>query len=432
MISPGPDNIPLTPRPISRRQQKQKRERLFIVGTVMLVVAAWIYGFLTSGASVTPMVPMVLPGATSIQTNSQLFVGYDEGGTLVGYAAVGSAPGYGGPIEMLVGIDPEGNILGVTVVEQRESPGFFRLVESSDLVTGYAGQPLNAPLQLGGDLDAVTGATVSAEGIASAVREAVRSVAEEGFNKPLPPEKRPIQIGWPEGVLLLLFATGYVGHKLRGGVWKQRVRWGTLIAGMIFLGFVYTAPLTITMIISLLSGYWPDWHNNLYWYLLIGGILFVTTVDAKNPYCSWFCPFGAFQECVAAVSKVKRYRPRDLNTPLKWVQRGLALTAIVLGLALRRPGAASYEPFATLFDLRGTAVQWIFLVLVIFASLMTYRPFCNYLCPLDPVVDIIAAGRRWLKEVWAQWRRNEPRRREARALAGFCRRQRDPGGHDLG
>ncbi|MBK8128733.1 MAG: 4Fe-4S binding protein [bacterium] len=167
---------------------------------------------------------------------------------------------------------------------------------------------------------------------------------------------------------------------------------------------VYTAPLTITMIISLLSGYWPDWHNNLYWYLLIGGILFVTTVDAKNPYCSWFCPFGAFQECVAAVSHAKRYRPRDLNMPLKWVQRGLALTAIVLGLALRRPGVASYEPFATLFDLRGTAVQWVFLILVIFASLITYRPFCNYLCPIDPVVDIIAAARRWLKEVWTQWR----------------------------
>lgn len=397
-------HIPVTPRGPSKRQQQQKRERLLIVGTVLLVVTAWVYGYFSSSANAAPLVPAVLPGATTVQTGSQLFIGYDDAGTLIGYAAVGSAPGYGGPIEMLVGIDPAGNILGVTVVEQRESPGFFRLVGGSDLIPGYTGQPLTAPLQLGNDLDAVTGATVSAEGIASAVRTAVRDIATDGLNSPLPPEKRPIQVGWPEAILLLLFASGYVGHKLRGGLWKQRVRWGTLIAGMIFLGFVYTAPLTITMIISLLSGYWPDWHNNLYWYLLIGGILFVTTVDAKNPYCSWFCPFGAFQECVAAISKAKRYRPRDLNIPLKWVQRGLALVAIVLGLALRRPGAASYEPFATLFDLRGTVVQWLFLVLVVFASLISYRPFCNYLCPIDPVVDIIAAGRRWLKEVWTQWR----------------------------
>jgi NosR/NirI family transcriptional regulator, nitrous oxide reductase regulator len=73
-------------------------------------------------------------------------------------------------------------------------------------------------------------------------------------------------------------------------------------------------------------------------------------------------------------------------------------------LALRRPGVASYEPFATLFDFRGTAVAWIFLALVVFASLITYRPFCNYLCPIDPVVDMIAAVRRWLKEGWTQWR----------------------------
>lgn len=404
MNSTIPPSIPLTPREPSKRQQQQRRERWLIVGTVLLVVAAWVYGYLTSGANVTPLVKNVLPGANTIQTEGSLFVGYDAVGELVGYAGVGSAPGYGGPIEMLVGVDANGVILGATIVEQRESPGFFRLVESSELITGLAERSVTEPLQLGEDLDAVTGATVSAEGVASAVRLAVRDIAAAKLKTPLPPEKHTIQVGWPELVLLLLFASGYVGHKLKGGVWKQRVRWGTLLAGMVFIGFVYTAPLTITMVISLLSGYWPDWHNNLYWYLLIGGILFVTTVDAKNPYCSWFCPFGAFQECLAAVSHAKHYRPRDLNMPLKWVQRGLALAAIVLGLAIRQPGVASYEPFATLFDVRGTTFQWVFLIMVIFASLIMYRPFCNYLCPIDPVVDIIAASRRWLKEVGTQWR----------------------------
>jgi NosR/NirI family transcriptional regulator, nitrous oxide reductase regulator len=396
--------IALALKPFHIRQTRQRRERLLLVAAVVLVVAAWLYGYLTVAADVAPLVPAVLPGATSVQATNRLFVGYDGAGTLIGYAAVGSAPGYAGPIEMLVGVDPDGNVLGVTLVTQRESPGFFRLVERSNLVSGYSNRPVSAPLQLGQDLDAVTGATVSAEGVAAAVRTAVHEIAANGLNTPLPPQTRPIQVGWPEVVLLLLFASGYAGHKLRGGVWKQRVRWGTLLAGLIFIGFLYTAPLTITMIISLLSGYWPDWQNNVYWYLLIGGVLFVTTVDAKNPYCSWFCPFGAFQECLAAVTHAKHYRPRRLHEPLKWVQRGLALAAIVLGLALRRPGVAGYEPFATLFDLRGTAVQWGLLLLVIFASLLIYRPFCNYLCPIDPVVDLIAAGRRWVKGSWTQWR----------------------------
>lgn len=396
--------IPLKSAP-TPRHKKQQRERLLIVLTVAVVVAAWIFGYFASGTDVAPLVPDLLPGTAQVRTDGPIFVALDENGAVLGYAALGSAPGYGGPIDMLVAIDPAGNIVNTTVVTERESPGFFRLVKSSELLEGYNGRSVTDSLQLGQDLDAVTGATVSAEGVAAAVRAATRQIADEALNVSLPAEQKPIEFGWPEAILLLLFASGYLTHKWHNRKWKMRARWGTLIGGMIFLGFVYTVPLTITMIISLLSGYWPDWHNNLYWYLLIGGILFVTTVDAKNPYCSWFCPFGAFQECVAAISKAKPYRPRDLSEALKWVQRGLSLAAIVLGLALRRPGVASYEPFATLFDLRGTAVQWIFLVLIILASLITYRPFCNFLCPLDPVVDFIAATRRWLKEGWTRWRK---------------------------
>jgi NosR/NirI family transcriptional regulator, nitrous oxide reductase regulator len=389
---------------ISRRQRKNLLERRLLLATVLLVVAAWAYGYLTSGAEALPLVSEVLPEAVEIRSQGQLYIGLDETGEIVGYASVGSASGYAAPIEMLVGVNPAGEILGVKVVQQRESPGFFRLLEGNDWLERFHGRSITTPLQLGQDIDAVSGATISAEGVATAIRLAVRTIAADGLNEPLPPENRPIQFGWPEITLLLLYGAGFAGHKIRNRQWKTRIRWGTLIAGMVILGFIFTMPLTITMIISLLSGYWPDWTNNLYWYLLIGGILFVTTVDAKNPYCSWFCPFGAFQECLAAVSGAKVFRPLQCYDALKWLQRGLALTAVVLGLALRQPGVASYEPFATLFDFQGTAVRWAFLLIIVLASLAIYRPFCNYLCPLDPVVDFIAVTRRWVKESWTRWR----------------------------
>ena len=56
------------------------------------------------------------------------FVALDENGTVLGYAALGSAPGYGGPIDMLVAIDPTGAIVGTQVGTERESPGFVRRV----------------------------------------------------------------------------------------------------------------------------------------------------------------------------------------------------------------------------------------------------------------------------------------------------------------
>lgn len=388
-----------------QHSQRNRRDRWLMVGTVTVILAAWLYGYFNSGVDAATQVNKVLPTAATINRSGNIFIGRGADGEIVGYAGVGSGTGYGGPMQVIVGVDPAGNILGVEMVEDRESPGFFRLVRNSKLFESYNEGQITDPLRIGQDLDTITGATMSAEGVAYSVREAVRAVAAGPLNAPLPPEIKSIRVGMPELILVLLFVSGYIGHKLHNPRGKRIVRWGTLIAGMVFIGFVYTLPLTISMMISLFSGYWPNWQTNLYWYMLIGGILFVTTVDAKNPYCSWFCPFGAFQECLAAVTKVKAYRPRDLNTPLTWLQRGLALTAIVLGLALRQPGVAGYEPFATLFDLHGSTLQWALLIMVILASLMMYRPFCNYLCPLDPVIDYIAAGRRWIKETWNQWRK---------------------------
>ncbi len=379
-----------------------------MIGTVTIIIAAWLYGYFTSGVDAAPLAPKVLPGATTIVRSGDLYIGRDAAGEVVGYAATGTGSGYGGPMEVMVGVAPDGHILGVEMVAERESPGFFRLVEGSNLFDQFLRSSVDKSLQLGDDLDTISGATMSSEGVATSVRDAVQLLAADALNTSRPPENTRLQIGMPEIVLVALFAAGYAGHKLRNPRTKRIVRWSTLIAGMLTIGFLYTLPLTISMVVSVLAGYWPDWHTNLYWYLLVGGILFVTTVDAKNPYCSWFCPFGAFQECMAAVSKAKVFRPRDWSDRLKWLQRGLALTAIVIGLALRNPGAASYEPFATLFDFRGSAVQWALLILVVLTSLMMYRPFCNYLCPLDPVVDFIAAGRRWFKETVASWRKPTP------------------------
>lgn len=374
--------------------------RWVFVISILLALGAWIYGYFNNGTDVLSKVPDVLPNAAKVEVRSNLFVGYDQQGNLTGYAATGQAQGYAGPMEMLVGINPAGEITGTEIITERDTPGFFRLILGQNLPGEFVGLQYNAPLSIGQDVEGVSGATLSSEGVAASIRAAVRNIAKNGLNSPLPATKTPIQFGIPEIALICLYAAGYFGHKARSGKVKRGVRWGTLIIGMVVIGFIYTVPLTISMIISLLSGYWPDWHTNLYWYLLIGGILFVTTVDSKNPYCSWFCPFGAVQECLAKLTGAKLYRPHGWSIFFTWLQRGLAFAAVLIGLALRSPGVSSYEPFATLFDLRGTAPEWIFLAIILIASLIMYRPFCNYLCPLDPVYDFIAEGRRWVREVW--------------------------------
>jgi uncharacterized protein with FMN-binding domain len=395
----------LTPDKTShKRSTRSQRERVFIVFTTLVIITAWVIGYFRKDSDALAFAYKVIPTAERVEQNGSLYIGRTaDGESIVGYAAVGEAPGYAGPIKVIVGMDLSGEILEVKIIENRESPGFFRLVASTGFIDQFLEQNVKSPLQLGTDIDGISGATLSSEGIAASTRQAVREIAVNGLNTSRPPEKKQIKFGLPEIVLIGLYAAGYFSHKQKNPKLKVRFRWLTLTTGMIVLGFIYTAPLTISQIIALLSGYWPDWHNNLYWYLLIGGILFVTTVDAKNPYCAWFCPFGAFQETLAAVTGAKHFRPRPWRKILTWLPRVLALTAIVLGLVLRQPGVAGYEPFATLFDLRGTAFEWILLAITILASLIFYRPFCSFICPIDPVVDFIHAIRRFGKDVRRQW-----------------------------
>jgi len=380
-------------------------QRHILLISVVLALIAWFIGYFSSSSDVIPMVSEIVPGTSQVKTQGNIYIASNSNGEVIGYAAVGESQGYAGPIEMLVGIDLQGNIIGVKIVTQRETPGFFKLILGEGFPEQFIKHSFKDPLQINNDIDAVSGATISAEGIAASTRQAVRLIAQQGLGSPLPPESQKIKFGYPELTLIGLYVAGYFGHKLRSSTWKKRIRWGTMLTGMVVLGFIYTAPFTIAQVISLLSGYWPDWHNNLYWYILIGGIIFVTTVDAKNPYCNWFCPFGAFQECLAQVTNARLYRPRKWSTFFTWLQRGLAFIAVLLGLALRRPGVAGYEPFATLFDFRGNVIEVVFLIIIVLASLLIYRPFCNYLCPLDPVYDFIAESRRWVREGWMVWKK---------------------------
>ncbi len=393
-------------KPAGNTRIKRKNSFTAIGFTLVMIAFAWVYGYssLITKDPIELRVLEVIPGAARVDIEGDLFVGLaKDGEEIIGYAARGRSYGYGGTLEMLVGVDTQGQITGVKILKEYETPDYLRRVKSAGFLEQFINKKAGDSLRLGKDLDSVSGATMSAEGIAASVRQAMRTL--EQTNQPSPEETRSIAFGLPEITLVFLYAAGYFGHKTQQSGWKRNLRWGTMITGMVVLGFIYTMPLTIAQIISLLSGFWPDWHNNLYWYFLLGGIIFVTTVDGKNPYCFWFCPFGSFQECLAKISGAKLYRPKRWSELLTWVQRGLALAAILLGLATRRPGVAGYEPFPTLFDLQGSPLQWAFLSGIILASLIIYRPFCSYLCPVRPVVDFMAEVRRQIKEVWRRWQK---------------------------
>ena len=213
----------------------------------------------------------------------------------------------------------------------------------------------------------------------------------------MPPKRNvPIKFGLPEITLLSLFGVMLISRSA-GRKRKRLIHWVCLLTGLVVLGFMLNAPLTLTNVNSLLIGYWPQWQSHLYWYLLIVGVLLVPLVTGRNPYCNAICPFGATQRCLGIIGDAK---PRRLSSRwrarLRWTPRILAWAAILLALTYRHPALASYEVYGTFFDLVGSHLQFGLLAVVLVASLFVTRPWCNYLCPIRAVTDFLRLVRKWV------------------------------------
>jgi electron transport complex protein RnfD len=97
-------------------------------------------------------------------------------GRFSGLAVKASPIGYGGPIDMVVGILPEGKISGVRIVAQSETPGLGTEIAREAFLGQFVGVSEADSLRVrkdGGSIDAVTGATVSSRAVATGVREAL-------------------------------------------------------------------------------------------------------------------------------------------------------------------------------------------------------------------------------------------------------------------
>ncbi|MBT3313951.1 MAG: 4Fe-4S binding protein [Anaerolineae bacterium] len=385
----------------NRSKNPKKTERLLGILALLSFIVAWAIGYQLENADVEPYLHQVMPAASHFEKLDAIsYAAYTDtdAQTPSGYIGIGESNGYGGPLKLAVAVDLEGTITGMAVIQHRETPSWFRKVNESGFLKSFLSKSYEDAFQLGEDVDGITSATYTSRAIAESALEGSRSIAANQLGFDVPPIPKPkIAFGTPEIALLALFGVGYFGHQ-RNSKYKKQLRWSSLLVGMVVLGFMYNKPFTLSMINQVLLGFWPQWQSNLYWYLMIGGIVFVFTVDNKNPYCQWFCPFGAAQECMGAIGGAKNYSPGRYRNFFKWLRRGVVWFAILVALLFRSPGLTSYEIFGTLFALVGSNPQFILLGIVLIVALFIKRPWCTYLCPIGPVDEFIRMVRKWILE----------------------------------
>ena len=119
----------------------------------------------------------------------------DTQGKDLGAAVQSSTMSFGGNLKVLVGFNPEGQILGYTLLEHAETPGlgakadlWFQKGQKGDIIGKSPAEPLTVSKD-GGQVDAITASTITSRAFLKAVNQAYNAYkvspvdAESGATK---------------------------------------------------------------------------------------------------------------------------------------------------------------------------------------------------------------------------------------------------------
>ncbi len=120
-----------------------------------------------------------LPGAERFEavaleesryTLDNLYQGFDAAGDALGYVGQTTVSGYGGPVEVTTGVNPAGEITGVSVGGEgfAETPGLGALTREKAFTAQFVGKTPNVVLNEDG-VDTVSGASTTSRAVVSGV-----------------------------------------------------------------------------------------------------------------------------------------------------------------------------------------------------------------------------------------------------------------------
>jgi hypothetical protein len=348
---------------------------------------------------------LVLPGALRFERReASTLAGYrrsGQGGEVVEFAVVGRGRGYAPGLEVVVAVSSDRKILRVAILRHGETPSFMESFLEEGALDKFAGRSIDSHLEMGRDLDAVSGATRTSEGVAMAVRNAVGSpelgaAMRAARSAGALPGWRSLWKSLAACAYLLLLAA--LLPRLRG-----RRRLFCLGASVLVLGTLLGRTFSVTDFARGSAGMLPVGPAGL------GALLFLATLAAVTlwrgrMWCSHACPFGALCELGALLTRAGAHRQRWLP----WLPRVMpwfTLAAVALGVAWTgRTAIAGAEPFgiagqilsrpAGLAKLASAAlVPLAIFAAVLLASLLVRRFYCRWLCGAGLLLAILARVR---------------------------------------
>jgi polyferredoxin len=217
--------------------------------------------------------------------------------------------------------------------------------------------------------------------------------AQEGWNfedeeEAVPTWADDIKTQLPELAMFAGFATlAMVGFFRK----SERLKWITMIASVVYLGFYRSQLITVVNIFALTNWNLPSFRQNLPWYFFAIFTL-VTTILWGRLYCGRVCAFGSMTQLLDRIIPARfRYEvPRRLEQRANMIKYVLLGGVVVYFLITKDIHIYRYvEPF-WMFSLQASKGMWIGLAVLLLATIFVRNLYCRFLCPVGAFLGLLS------------------------------------------
>ncbi len=312
--------------------------------------------------------------------------------------------GYGGPINLQIYYTFDGKIKKIKVLEHYETKTYASKILNENYLKQYYNKTSTDKFIIGKDIQAVTGATITANAINEIIFQATRNVNKYIFQKqiisvPSYSQKKELLKTF---LFLIIYIITLALFLLNI---SQTIRIAVLILNVFFLGIIYSGGVSFSHILNIKNFFVNPLLNIFIITLII--LTLITTLIFGRLYCGWFCPFGAVTEILFQIKRFfeKRYRKtlgkeidiefledkkivkqlRKFEKYFRYIKYALALAIFIF------PTLIILEPFQYMFNFtKLSMIKVTYLIIILIFCILFIRLWCRYFCPLGALLAIIS------------------------------------------
>lgn len=299
-------------------------------------------------------------------------------------AVIKNIRGYAGEINVGVFIDKNGFINSVKHIASKETQSYLADIKSAGFYDQFKTVSITNGTQ---QIDAISGATLTSQAIASTVSELIKV----GTPYPISNYAEINEVNsfsvaallsstWILHIIVIFLMFFFAMQR-----WTKKTKKSILILtilAVVYLGFFLNNSFTYISFLHPFIGTSVSSLVGLYaLFVLLGAIW------GKNTYCKYICPFGNIQKLIIQINPLKTSQKFFLSNKLIKRIRAAITIMLITGILLGLRNWSNFELFPDLFGLSMLSVWFLIAVITIITTIIYPMLWCRLLCPTGSLLD---------------------------------------------